>query len=408
MVKLLMIADDFTGALDTGIQFAKRGAVTEVYTDPDVELRNTKADIVVIDAETRHMSGPKAFHTVKLLLHRAFEAGIPYIYKKTDSALRGNVGAELAAMCSTDQGRVHFVPAYPKMNRTTKNGIQYISGVPLAKSVFGSDPFEPMLSSSIPEIIAKETKEKVTLVPGGIEPAFTSHGIYLYDAESDQDLRRIARTLSDSMELHYTAGCAGFANAIADVIRLSDHPKPLPAVPSDVLCVIGSVNPVTVRQMDTAEKKGMKRIHFDAAMRLDATWAESPEAEKTIHSWLSTLQDEGALILDANAKGAATDTISPENRETIARNIGSIVRRIFKEKPDVTWLFSGGDTLHGSMDAVGIKRIQPIMELMPGAVLSSIEYEGKTVYCISKSGGFGEENLITELHELLKEQGENV
>ena len=34
MVKLLIIADDFTGALDTGVQFAARGAATRVITDP--------------------------------------------------------------------------------------------------------------------------------------------------------------------------------------------------------------------------------------------------------------------------------------------------------------------------------------------------------------------------------------
>ena len=31
MVKLLIIADDFTGALDTGIQFAKKGIETQVF-----------------------------------------------------------------------------------------------------------------------------------------------------------------------------------------------------------------------------------------------------------------------------------------------------------------------------------------------------------------------------------------
>ena len=32
MVKLLIIADDFTGALDTGIQFVNKGIATQVFT----------------------------------------------------------------------------------------------------------------------------------------------------------------------------------------------------------------------------------------------------------------------------------------------------------------------------------------------------------------------------------------
>ena len=38
MVKLLIIADDFTGALDTGVQFAARGAATRVITDLPLPL----------------------------------------------------------------------------------------------------------------------------------------------------------------------------------------------------------------------------------------------------------------------------------------------------------------------------------------------------------------------------------
>ena len=42
MVKLLIIADDFTGALDTGVQFSAHGAVTSVITDPAFDF--TKVD----------------------------------------------------------------------------------------------------------------------------------------------------------------------------------------------------------------------------------------------------------------------------------------------------------------------------------------------------------------------------
>ena len=38
MVRLLIIADDFTGALDTGVQFATRGATTRVVTNADYDF----------------------------------------------------------------------------------------------------------------------------------------------------------------------------------------------------------------------------------------------------------------------------------------------------------------------------------------------------------------------------------
>lgn len=60
-----------------------------------------------------------------------------YIYKKTDSALRGNIGAELGALvAASGQKILPFVPAFPQMNRITKGGIHYIDGVPVTESSF--------------------------------------------------------------------------------------------------------------------------------------------------------------------------------------------------------------------------------------------------------------------------------
>ena len=53
MVKLLIIADDFTGALDTGVQFAKRGIRTQVFTTYDIEDTDLKpeTEVLVVDTE---------------------------------------------------------------------------------------------------------------------------------------------------------------------------------------------------------------------------------------------------------------------------------------------------------------------------------------------------------------------
>lgn len=52
MVKLLIIADDFTGALDTGVQFAARGAATRVVTDLAYDFTLADAEVLVMVAET--------------------------------------------------------------------------------------------------------------------------------------------------------------------------------------------------------------------------------------------------------------------------------------------------------------------------------------------------------------------
>ena len=104
MVKLLIIADDFTGALDTGVQFAAGGAETRVVTNTDYDFDRVdeNVQVLVLDAETRHLSRDEAYRVVFHITKKAFESGIPFIYKKTDSALRGNIGSELKAVLDDD------------------------------------------------------------------------------------------------------------------------------------------------------------------------------------------------------------------------------------------------------------------------------------------------------------------
>ena len=94
MLRLLMIADDFTGALDTGVQLAAHGIPTQVVVG-QADLSACSSTVLVVDTETRHLPAAKAAKAVEELTRSAVENGVSCIYKKTDSALRGNIGAEL-------------------------------------------------------------------------------------------------------------------------------------------------------------------------------------------------------------------------------------------------------------------------------------------------------------------------
>ena len=99
MIQLFILADDFTGGLDTGVQFAEKGIRTRVVTNPDVDLEQAAqgCQVLVMVAETRHLFARDAFEIVYRIVKKCAGLGVPYLYKKTDSALRGNIGAELSA-----------------------------------------------------------------------------------------------------------------------------------------------------------------------------------------------------------------------------------------------------------------------------------------------------------------------
>ena len=98
MLLLLILADDFTGALDTGVQFAACGIPTRVVVGEQVDLAASDAAVLVVDTETRHLPAAEAYAVIAKLTRDAMSAGVFSIYKKTDSALRGNIGAELSAL----------------------------------------------------------------------------------------------------------------------------------------------------------------------------------------------------------------------------------------------------------------------------------------------------------------------
>ena len=143
MARLTVIADDLTGALDTGVQFANRCVsvrVAAVHGTAAVHEELFQADVAVIDAEVRHRSQQQAYKICLELVQQAQRCGTDSVYIKTDSGLRGNIGAMFqAALDASGAAVAYYAPALPRMNRLTQGGIQYIDGVPINESVFGKD-----------------------------------------------------------------------------------------------------------------------------------------------------------------------------------------------------------------------------------------------------------------------------
>lgn len=152
MLKLLVIADDFTGALDTGVQFSNQGIKTTVSTNTQLFYENIpqNAEVLVLNTESRHLSFDQAYNRIKQIIEEANNLGIAYIYKKVDSALRGNVSAEVKAILDAcDQDIIPFLPAYPEINRILLNGNLYIDDLLVTESVFARDPYEPVTESNV-------------------------------------------------------------------------------------------------------------------------------------------------------------------------------------------------------------------------------------------------------------------
>ena len=410
MILLLIIADDFTGALDTGVQFAACGIPTRVVVAPELDVARLRAKVLVVDTETRHLPAGQAYEIVSKLTRRACAAGVSFIYKKTDSALRGNIGAELAAVLkASGRKQLPFLPAFPQMNRLTQNGVHYIDGAPVTESPFGKDPFEPVRHSAVASLIASQTD-----LPAKSYPALNDHesapdeaGILIFDAASVEDLARTGRQLAHRNLLAVSAGCAGFGAVLPELLGIEKgEPAKLPRLDSRLLIVCGSVNPITVAQMDWAQKAGFARLRLTPEQKLTPGYWQTGEGQKQLALIDEMLAANPYCIIETNDEGgnqltadyAARLGIDLETlRQRISGSLGNLVGGIFASPHLGTLLMTGGDTLLQCMNCVGVSQLEPICEMEKGVVLASFTYKGCTRRIITKSGGFGQESLFTDL-----------
>ena len=377
MDRLMIIADDVTGGLDTGVCFSKAGIKTRVnLPGSDYRDLNDAADVEVFVLETRHIRPEEAYREVYDLVAEKGSKGFTHFYKKTDSALRGNPGAELAAMRDAlGAETVNFLPSYPEMNRLTVGGIHYIDGKPVSESVFGADPFNPVKESDVKVLLSRQDRTgKVTV----------------YDSGTQEDLMNKGRELLDSGETVF-AGCAGFAEVLAQLLDIEKSENSI-KLKENKLCVLcGSVNPVSLKQCDTAENNGIPRTRL-----IQGTVMAERSEELT-----AMLSENGCALMNTGGiEYSGADM--PQKMREVAAAVAETGSKVLRSVPDTVLFFIGGDTLLAFLKEEGAKQIIPHTTGFPGTVLTTIRVDEKEVPILSKSGGFGETDLILRIYDRIR------
>ena len=465
-MKTIIIADDLTGALDTGVQFAAASLRTQVCVDaviPAQEWERADTQVLCINAGSRHLPPEEAYCIVYDLCVQAKEHGASCVYKKTDSALRGNVGAELSAMrAALSLDSVPFVPSYPALGRVVSKGILYIDGIPAAQTALGHDPFDPLTSSCVHDLLQKTASRD------------EASNIDVYDAKSDADMKRIGDALG--RRIFFSAGCGGFAQILAG--KLSDHSdsctgqtepyeedspvsyKNSPADPAGnspagpagnspafptrgVLVICGSLHENSLAQVQMAASRGypVHSLSVDRARNAsgdvfrnvsgnvfrdvsgdvfrdvfrdvsgdvfrdvsgDVPGNGSFETFSVTRQICDELCTAGISILatsDPEEGPSHIHTVSADLKTTVERSVASIAHSLCSSGKVNTLCVFGGDTLSCVMHALDIASIQVQRELLPGIVLGKARVQGRQLSIISKAGSFGSPDLISSLFPL--------
>ncbi len=392
-----MVADDITGALDSGVQLSKAGVDTVVLTDSSLLPSEQESQAVVIVEETRHITPERAKERIQYTAQMARDLGYPIIYKKVDSALRGNIGAELDGMLDVfPEETVYFAPAFPDANRVDVDGVHYIDGVPVACSPFGKDPFSAVKSSIVEEILCQNgLSHPVRRVPAGEGRIHTDCGTVLFfEAENNGELDRIGDFAADN-GVRLLAGCAGFARVIPKMLETKTSSGIyMENIFSQIAVLSGSLNEKTFSQIEAAERAGfyVKWIPEDMIRgKMDVSGVT-----RFVKDAFRCASD-ASIIFSPRYRDTANVIDERERRET-ADNFGRLALAIWEatEGSPVIRMFVGGDTLMSSLRELGISRLKPSCELSPGVVLSNV---GTDEWIITKSGGLGDDRVFINVRE---------
>ena len=354
----LALADDATGALETGARLCEAGLEAVVRFEPDLAGSATS---LVIDTETRHLPAEQAAERIRDIATRARQARVVRIFKKTDSTLRGPIAAEFRALLDVwPELPLVYAPAYPALGRTVRNGELLVDGRPLSQTAFARDPLNPSREGSIAALLGADSR------------------IRICDGETDADLAAVAESVRDIPCI--VAGTAAMASAWA---RSISNEKPLRRKPDRAvrtcLVVNGSLHPASREQL---AHSGIPALtHTPAADPLDLG---------NLLARLVTRNRWAALCASPARAGKPL---------AVAAHAARVTAHAIRQSAPECLIVFGGDTVFAILHELGIREATPHGELVPGVPASTV---AGPMLLVTKAGGFGAADYLLRVRRLLE------
>jgi uncharacterized protein YgbK (DUF1537 family) len=362
--QILVLADDLTGACDSASGFLRSGHSARVWLTEDA-YPEAQETVWVRHTASRDMSPSEAAQAVASAARNLPATPHTLLFKKVDSAGRGNIAAEiLSARDAYAADLILLAPSFPATGRVVRNGILQIT------DVAGQ-------STSIPlaELFPEKERHRIhhAATPADLAQALSKQrDIIICDAETDADLRAIAQTTSALPARILWAGSAGLANALA-----ASNPAKHPAQPQPYLPRTGSIF------VSVGTPHNVTQLQLAHLLNTPGTALLSPD-----HTHL-----------DGNTAGILQLTC----RDSDAADIHLIWQQL-SPRP-YALVLTGGDTAAFVLRVLGAKAIVLKGDVAAGVPWGIIE-GGLADQCtvVTKSGGFGEEACLTNTIAFLRGQ----
>jgi uncharacterized protein YgbK (DUF1537 family) len=431
MKQIIIIADDLTGAADTGVQFCPLFENTTLvsYLQLDQMLDAALPFSTLATAlytNSRAAGADTARKRVVAVARRLAKEEPLWIYKKIDSCMRGNVGAEVEALLDALGYEISFIaPAFPEMGRTTIEDIHRIHGIPLNQTEISQDPVTPVTESRLSRIMAAQSRYPVAHVAlpflegdqigmrEEIEHQFRRGVRHLvFDATCRAHLDCIAQMTFSLQHKILPVGSAGLAGSIADLLPLkpaSDGRVKGSAPRGFNLLVCGSTSDVTGRQI----RKLLENHSYEVICLAPLMLADQDRRDdflKALSSAQSSLLKKNVILtiepryIDRTAHRPAD---CQQAAASVARGLGRFVAGVAATTKPGHLFLTGGDTADAVLSAIEAKGIRISGEIVAGVVQGVLlggPLNGMPV--VTKAGAFGREDTLVTLHEIWEKREE--
>ena len=406
MSKLLLtfFGDDFTGSTDALEQLTLAGIRTMLFIEPpsSAQLKQSpKLQAVGVAGMTRSMTPDAMEKELRPAFHNFKKIGARHVHYKVCSTFDsspqiGSIGRvmDLAAEIFP----APFIPllvAAPALGRFT------IFGNHFARFGIGSDgeihrldqhpsisqhPITPMNEADLRLHLSKQTKKiialfdilKISLPEKKSRDAFKKilsekPDAILFDALNTEHLQRIGKfidELASSKKPLFSVGSSGIEMALAAHWNKKRLPKISVSPVRQILVGSGSCSPVTSGQIACALKNGFGEVAL-AAGKLSAK-NYRVEIQRAVNAAAKFLQSGRSVIIHTTKSGSdkrITAKLKNNSAKILGTALGEVLRGALAQMKVQRLCIAGGDTASFAARALGIKALEMIAPLTPGAPL---------------------------------------
>ncbi len=427
--QLAIISDDLTGASDTGAQFALAGLRTRVLFGTWNEGDTQGADILVANTDSRQMAAEDAAAAALRTAAALVRAGAVPFFKKIDSTLRGQVGAEIDALMEEYSFTCAVLcPAFPANGRTVTGGYLLVDGQPATLGAAGKDLLTPIWESHIPTLLEAQSCHPVLTCaiddlssgkfPGKLKQARKIGAIVVCDAATEADLLSIAKQSLADLEGVLLVGSAGLTNPLAKILAAGRR--------NPVIVAVGSVNPVSREQVQRLVDSGAVQVTLSPRDVFDADPSQQFEA---LGETCASIARDGQVpvLVSADRKqhhqeksgpsgpasfdgwGASKGLDAAVTAKVVAQALAHVVGSFFIKVPEASVVASGGDIARAILEEWGCSSLEITGEAAPGLPIC-VTRNGRypNTQLITKAGGFGKPDALEKAAAILATQSSNI